>query len=76
MQTTNIDTRKPLTRSQIIRNIQMLKAYFRGMEEPTLTTRDLLVRTEDLFNHLIEVTTEGDGDVLANLTYKPLEPKE
>ena len=77
MQKANADTRRPLTRRQIIRNIQMLKAHFRKESaRGNLEIKDLLERREALFDHLIEVTVEGEGDVIATLEYKPLEPLE
>ncbi len=77
MQKANVDTRRPLRRGQVINNLQKLKAYFRKESlEGNLDAADLLERVNQLFDHLLEVTVEGEGGVIATLAYKPLEPAD
>ena len=74
----NVDSRKPLSEKELVRNLTILLAKCRNDVETqhTLDSQDILKRVEALFNHMIEVTVEGEGGVIATLEYKPLKPRE
>ena len=73
----NVNTRQALTEKDVIRTITFLLAHCNSDVENkrTLLATDLLKKTQALFDHLIEVTTEGGG-VIATLNYKPLHARK
>ena len=72
----NIDTRKPLTERQIIKNFAIILANARGEVEKRgdLDAQDRLQRIEALLDHFIEISVENN--VIATWKYKPLSIKE